>query len=84
MDNNTFNNSNITNNILFLYKENIIQEIREMKDMIYYKEELLQKITDQIQSDCEHEIITDYIDLMDGYRESVKINYCKKCEKTFH
>ena len=83
MNNNTYNNSNTNNNILFLCKENIIQEIREMKNMIYYKEELLQKITHQIQTDCQHEIVTDYIDLMDGYRESVKINYCKKCEKTF-
>ena len=71
------------NNILFLCKETIIQDIKQLKDMIYYKEEFLKKITLQLQEECKHKIIVDHVDLLDGYRESVKIKYCEVCEKTF-
>ena len=71
------------NNILFLCKETITQELKQLKDMIYFKEELLKKITAQLQDECEHRIVIDHVDLLAGYRESVKIKYCEVCEKTF-
>tara|TARA_Y100000389_G_C17426222_1_gene499690 strand:- start:177 stop:398 length:222 start_codon:yes stop_codon:yes gene_type:complete len=58
-------------------------DIRDTKNLLYEKEELLKKSINLLQNSCEHEIIVDFIDKMDGYKESVMIKYCKKCEKTF-
>lgn len=71
------------NEILYELQSIIENEIKQTKDVLFEKENYLKKITLLIQKNCEHEIITDYIDLLNGYRESVMIKYCKKCEKTF-
>ena len=70
-------------NILYTFKNIVENDIQNCKNYIYEKEGVLKKITDLIQNECKHDIITDYIDMLEGYKESVRIKYCKVCEKTF-
>ena len=72
-------------NIDILYKvKNILEEdIKNNKNGIFYKEEILKECIKEIQQKCDHKIITDSIDLLEGYKECVTIKYCEKCEKTF-
>lgn len=71
------------NNILHELKLVLEKEIKQGKDIIFEKEEILKDINKKIQDNCNHSIITDYIDQMEGYKESIQIKYCEICEKTF-
>lgn len=56
--------------------------IRELDNMVFYKKELLKKVILYQQSKCNHNWNIDYIDQLDGYKESVTIKYCDICEYT--
>ncbi len=71
------------NTILYNLKLTLEKEIKQTKDIIFEKEEILKSINKLFQENCNHQIITDYIDQIDGYKESIQIKYCEKCEKTF-
>ena len=70
-------------NILYKLRDYLEQDIKEEKNRIFNKEEFLKQLIKEIQEKCDHKIITDSIDLLEGYRECVTIKYCEKCEKTF-
>ena len=55
-------------------------KIRECRDRLYTIS--LKMNTETYEDECEHDIVTDLIDI-DPDR-SMTINYCTKCEKTFH
>tara|TARA_Y100000389_G_scaffold104355_1_gene101219 strand:- start:1303 stop:1524 length:222 start_codon:yes stop_codon:yes gene_type:complete len=69
--------------ILYKTKELLEEHIKETKNYLFYKEELLKKCIKKIQENCNHIIVTDSIDLLEGYKEGVIIKYCENCEKTF-
>lgn len=71
------------NDILYELKLVLEKEIKQYKDIIFEKEEILKNINKKIQDNCNHRIITDHIDQMEGYKESIQIKYCEICEKTF-
>ncbi len=56
--------------------------IKELDNMVFYKKELLKKAILYQQSNCKHTWNIDYIDQLDGYKESVTIKYCDICECT--
>ena len=74
----------LNNTILYTLKKSIDDDIFNFKNMLYEKELLLKEITEYIQNNCNHDIITDYIDKLEGFKESICIKYCKLCEKTFN
>ena len=73
----------MNNDILYKTKELLEQDIRETKNYLFYKEELLKKCIKEIQENCSHNIVKDSIDLLEGYKEGIIIKYCENCEKTF-
>ena len=70
-------------NMLYDFRDWLIEDIRILKSIVYEKENNLKKINNEIINSCTHEWIVDYIDKLDGYKESVMIKYCKKCEQNF-
>ncbi len=78
-------------NIIFYMNNNILLEtievlrysIRDLKNLIFYKEELLEKLLKKQQSNCQHVWINDSIDKMDGYTECFPIKYCRECEISY-
>lgn len=58
------------------------ETIKTLKNVIFKKEELLNKLISHSQSNCTHDWIVDSIDKMDSYSESNIIKYCAKCELT--
>lgn len=62
--------------------DHIKMSINELDNMVFYKKELLKKLILYQQSMCKHNWNIDYIDQLDGYKESVRIKYCDICEYT--
>ncbi len=61
-----------------LYFKN--EEIKQLKNLIEKKETVMTKLKTEIINNCNHEWENDFIDSMEGYKLSIPIRYCIKCE----
>ena len=58
-------------------------EVNRLTQTLKEKKETLDDIYKYLYKNCEHEIVNDFVDQMDGYKLAVTIKYCKICELTF-
>ena len=58
-------------------------EVNRLTQTLKEKKETLDDIYKYLYKNCEHEIVNDFVDQMDGYKLAVPIKYCKICELTF-
>jgi hypothetical protein len=71
------------NESIFFDESELVREFksichnRKLHEEIQQWQTLLKKINQQIYQDCQHEFITDYIDL--NLDRSQQINYCQNC-----
>ena len=63
-------------NILYFKKE----EIKQLENLIEKKETNMTELKTNIINNCDHEWENDFIDSLEGYKLSVPIRYCIKCE----
>ena len=63
-------------NILYFKKE----EIKQLENLIEKKESTITELKTKIINNCNHEWENDFIDSLEGYKLSVPIRYCIKCE----
>ncbi len=61
-----------------LYFKN--EEIKQLKNLIEKKETVMTALKTEIINNCNHEWENDFIDSMEGYKLSIPIRYCIKCE----
>jgi len=61
-----------------LYFKN--EEIKQLKNLIEKKETVMTGLKTEIINNCNHEWENDFIDSMEGYKLSIPIRYCIKCE----
>ena len=67
--------------IVLEHKKIIERDIWSLEYKIEERKELLEKINEFMQQECEHEYVFDFIDSIKNYHKgSQKIIYCKKCE----
>lgn len=67
--------------LIIEHKAILERDIWSLNYKIDERKELLEKMNQYIQNNCEHEYTIDYIDSMKNYSKgSQKIIYCKKCE----
>ena len=55
-----------------------------MKMDLEENETELKKLKQFLRLNCKHNWVSDHVDLMKGYRESVPIKYCEICELNFN
>ena len=68
--------------ILIELKDEIEREIYTLKNIIFTKENTLEKLTDKLLYECNHNWIRDHIDIDVERTEMVK--YCDKCHLTYN
>ena len=66
------------------WKEKTESEIHRLEIQISDKKEILNDIYKYLYTHCKHEIVNDYVDQMEGYKLSIPIKYCTKCNLTFN
>ena len=70
-------------NSILEWKHKLESNINKLNYELEEKKEELNNIYKYLYKNCKHEIVQDYIDHMDGYKLSIPIKYCTKCELTF-
>lgn len=65
------------------WKRKTESQINKLNYELNEKKEELDNIYKYLYENCKHEIVQDYVDQMDGYKLSIPIKYCTKCELTF-
>jgi len=65
---------------LILIKKKLENEIMFLKSDIMEKQEMLRKINRVIDKNCQHNWVTDYIDV--DVERTERITYCDICEKS--
>ena len=71
-------------NSVIEWKKKTENEINRLNYELEEKKELLKDIYKYLYENCNHEIVEDYVDQMKGYKLSVPIKYCEKCELSFN
>ena len=66
------------------WKEKTEKEVDRLNYIIKEKKETLDDIYKYLYRNCKHEIVNDFVDQMDGYKLSIPIKYCTKCNLTFN
>lgn len=59
-------------------------EVNRLTQTLKEKKETLDNIYKYLYKNCEHEIVNDFVDQMEGYKLSIPIKYCTKCNLTFN
>jgi len=65
-------------------KKKVQQRVITIEKELKEEKEELKKLKTFLKINCDHNIVTDYIDLLEGYKEGVFIRYCDKCELNFN
>jgi len=74
--------SNLSTEILINIKDKYDREIETLNNIISIKRDRLKEITSILSLQCQHDWITDYVDV-DVERSEI-IKYCKKCNLTYN
>ena len=74
--------NNADNNIIIETIHHLKGSIKELKNVLFYKEEMLKKLILHQQKHCKHEWIIDSTDQINEYIECVNIRYCSLCNYT--
>ena len=74
--------SNLSTEILINIKDEYDREIETLNNIISIKRDRLKEITSILSLQCQHDWITDYVDV-DVERSEI-IKYCKKCNLTYN
>jgi len=74
--------SNLSTEILINIKDEYDREIETLNNIISIKRDTLKEITSILSLQCQHDWITDYVDV-DVERSEI-IKYCKKCNLTYN
>tara|TARA_Y100000996_G_scaffold411316_1_gene395235 strand:+ start:1141 stop:1389 length:249 start_codon:yes stop_codon:yes gene_type:complete len=72
-----------TEKALYDIRDKLTDEIHSLNNELFEKKLRLNTVMNIIRKNCEHVWITDYIDSINGYKESQMIKYCEKCEATY-
>jgi len=74
--------NNIDNNIIIETIYHLETSLRDLKNLVFHKEEMLKKLILYQQKECKHDWVIDSTDQINGYKESVNIKYCTICKCT--
>ena len=66
------------------WKEKTEREVNKLTHALKEKKETLDDIYKYLYKNCKHEIVNDFVDQMEGYKLSIPIKYCTKCNLTFN
>ncbi len=66
------------------WKEKTEREVDRLTHKLKEKKETLDDIYKYLHKNCKHEIVHDFVDQMDGYKLSIPITYCTKCNLSFN
>ena len=65
---------------IIAFKKKTYQQIVNIREELKDKEDDLKIAEDYLLVNCEHNWVTDSVDSMKGYKQSIPIKYCTECE----